>query len=378
MRASSTEGVNLRPPSSRELHSVSSFEGSLRAAARRSHQDTNGLHIIFSLRIDQSQLELTCKPDVNVVARLNWESGGFILNVPSDSKGVSVSASIGGLTAGLRHGFLSEDSLNVNAKDLNFSVNFSKSTLANDQQVNSVSVVVETEVAGSIRFTRFQDFLCFKAVWLDHIPIFKGDAVGKPKSKTTSRLSVTSPAEDTQKQGIDTAIIVRIRQIKLEADLGQAITTIATELQSTTVQARVTDEISELVVSVDRVSTQARGNLSGHLRMPDFLFRTLRRRQDVLFDKQPLGRMLELYLTSGTLDIQLQSDWLWLLQYRCVKLLRMNLFTCLFKNHLSSQGRSHSRPWSMTIGPRLTSKRRSRIGNYNCPSRFRDRKLSRC
>lgn len=314
MRASSTNDMNLRPPGSRDAISVYSSDEPPRSATTRRAHDANGLHIIFSLRIDKSHLELTCKPDVNVVARLHWESGGFLINVSPGSRGVSVSASIGGLTVGLRHGFLNEDSTSINARNLNFSANFSKSALHGGQLVNSVSVVVETEVAGSIRFTRFQDFLCFKAVWLDHIPIFKGDAI--QKSKTSSRMTLAPSVEQAQKQGIDTAIIIRVRQIRLEADLGQSISTVALELQSATVRTRITDEVSELAVSVERVDTQARGNLSGHLRMPDFLFRTVRKRQDLHADKQPLGRMLELFLTSGTLDIQLQSDWLWLLQYR--------------------------------------------------------------
>lgn len=315
MRASSSDVTNLRTPSSRDIHSLYSSDEPPRSATRRRVPEADGLQIIFSLRIDKSHLELTCKPDVNVVARLHWESGGFLINISPGSKGVSVSASIGGLTAGLRHGFLNEDSTSINARNLNFSVNFSKSSLHGGQQVNSVSVVVETEVAGNIRFTRLQDFMCFKAVWLDHIPIFKGDAV--QKSKTSSRMTLApSSVEQAPKQGIDTAIIVRVRQIRFEADLGQSISTVTMELQSVTVRTRMSDDISELAVAVERVDTQARGNLSGHLRMPDFLFRTVRKRQDLHGNKQPLGRMLELFLTSGTLDVQLQSDWLWLLQYR--------------------------------------------------------------
>ncbi|KAI5121559.1 hypothetical protein M0805_000740 [Coniferiporia weirii] len=278
------------------------------------HPAPSTLRLIFSLRIDQSRLELTCKPDVNVVAGLHWESGGFVFSMSPGSRGASVSASIGGLTAGLKHGFLSEDSAHIDARNLNFSVNFTKTELPSGHLVNSVSVVIDTEFSGSIRFSRLQDFLCFKAVWLDHIPVFSGDDTDSAGSPSKSSLITTF--DQPPKQGFDTAIVVRVRQILLEADLGQSISVVTFELQSALIRTRLTSDFSEISVSVARVDVQARGNLSGHLRMPDFLFRTVRRRRGIHSEEQPLSQMLELHLTTGTLDIQVQSDWLWLLQYR--------------------------------------------------------------
>lgn len=102
----------------------------LPAASDLDSSDSSSMRISFSLRIDQSKLELTCKPDVNVIAALQWESGGFVLNVSPGARNVTFSGSVGGLTIGLRHGFLSEDCVSLDARNLAFSLTFSKLDVA--------------------------------------------------------------------------------------------------------------------------------------------------------------------------------------------------------------------------------------------------------
>ncbi|KLO15399.1 hypothetical protein SCHPADRAFT_995885 [Schizopora paradoxa] len=272
------------------------------------------LEMIFSLQIDQSRLELTCKPDANVVAGLHWDNGGFVVSVSPGREGVSISGTIGGLTTSLKHGFLSDDCANLDARNLNFSINFSKSMLPSRTWINAVSIVVDTEFSGNIRFSRLQDFLVFKAVWLDRIPVFSGDGEDSPVSLSKSS---TSSSLNNSKQGFDTAILIHVRRIALEADLGQSICTVTLDLKAARARTRLTESFSEISVSVDEVDIAARGNLSGYLRMPNFVFRTVQRRiRRSNNGSKELNNMLELNLTTGTLDAQLQSDWLWLLQYR--------------------------------------------------------------
>ncbi|EJD02702.1 uncharacterized protein FOMMEDRAFT_146573 [Fomitiporia mediterranea MF3/22] len=314
-RMKQASNIDFRPPSGiRQSLSTASVEDTIPGMNDLEDSLQSNFQLFISLRIDKSRLELTCRPDVNVIAGLNWESGGFVLNMGPGAKGVSLSASIEGLTIGLKHGFLSDDSAHIDARNLIFSTNFSKSSLSSGGHINSISVVVDTEFSGGIRFSRYQDFLCFKAVWLDNIPVFTGD--GSEIATSPSRLSAVSSVDQAPKQGFDTAILIRVRHIKLDADLGQSISFVIFDLQDALIRARLTSECTELSISFDRVELQAKGNLSGHLRMPDFAFRTIRRRYSSVTEKQPLSRMLELNLTSGTLDVQLQSDWLWLLQYR--------------------------------------------------------------
>ena len=76
-------------------------------------EPVSSMQICLSLRIDQSKLELTCQPDVNVVAGLHWDSGGFVVNIWPGVRKVAFSGSVGGLKAGLKHGFLSEDCVHL-------------------------------------------------------------------------------------------------------------------------------------------------------------------------------------------------------------------------------------------------------------------------
>ncbi|THH07232.1 hypothetical protein EW145_g3529 [Phellinidium pouzarii] len=313
MKRASWGTLRLHPSAIHSISTLNTDEQSPRTI-RHPQPAPLTLQLIFSLQIDKSRLEFTCKPDANVVAGLHWESGGFVFSMSPGSRGASVSASIGGLTAGLKHGFLSEDSAHIDAKNLNLSINFANVSLPSGHFVNSVSVVVDTEFSGSIRFSRLQDFLCLKAVWLDHIPVYSGDSV--ESVDTPSKSNTNLALDQAPRQGFDTAIIIRVRQIFLEADLGQSISTVTLDLQTALVRTHLTSDFSELSASIKRVDVKARGNLSGHLQIPDFVFRTIRKRQEFNLKKQPLSRMLELHLTTGTLDIQIQSDWLWLLQYR--------------------------------------------------------------
>ena len=268
------------------------------------------LRISFSLRIDQSRLELTCQPDVNVIARLHWESGGFIVNISPDSQLVTFSGSVGGLTIGLKHGFLTEDSLNLDARDLAFSVAFSPLESRTDSSP-SVSILLDTQFSGGVRFSRLQDVLCFKAVWLDRFPLFATQDGVRNKSKTDSILASPLPASPRAL----TAFLLRIRQIALDIELGQSTGAIKVHIRDALVQNLLTALHNQLTFRIAMVSAVATGNLSGHANLPDFIFRTTRYRETTVWNLTEHPRMLELGMTSGPLDIILDSDHQRLLQY---------------------------------------------------------------
>ena len=269
------------------------------------------LRISFSLRIDQSRLELTCQPDVNVIARLHWESGGFIVNIAPDARLVTFSGSVEGLTIGLKHGFLTEDSLNLDARDLAFSVAFSPLESRTDSSP-SVSILLDTQFSGGVRFSRLQDVLCFKAVWLDRFPLFATQDGVRNKSKTDSILA--SPLSASPRAL--TAFLLRIRQIALDIELGQSTGAIRVHIRDALVQNLLTALHNQLTFRIAMVSAVATGNLSGHANLPDFIFRTTRYRETTVWNLTEHPRMLELGMTSGPLDIILDSDHQRLLQYR--------------------------------------------------------------
>ncbi|KAL0956539.1 hypothetical protein HGRIS_002680 [Hohenbuehelia grisea] len=271
-------------------------------------QPVSSMRISFSLRIDQSKLELTCQPDVNVIAGLHWNSGGFIVNISPGARNVTFSGCVTGLTVGLKHGFLSEDCVRLDAKNLSFSVTFSKM----HESISSVSMVIDTECSGAVHFSRFQDVLCFKAVWLDRIPILTAQGGTIEVVQPTKQL----PATPIEKQDFTTAVLVRIREIKLNVDLGHSISAITLDLKDSLLRTKITESSHELSISVRDVALVACGNVSGIASVPNCVFQTVRRREAEAVDNDGSKTMLELRMTSGSLAAMLESEHQRLLSYR--------------------------------------------------------------
>ncbi|KAI1795480.1 hypothetical protein LXA43DRAFT_1178514 [Ganoderma leucocontextum] len=283
----------------------------------RAPDPVSSMKISFSLRIDQSKLLLTCRPDANVIAGLHWDSGGFIVNIAPGARRVSFTGTVGGLTVALKHGFLSEDCVKLDARNLNFSMAFAKLEPEGGRVMSSISVVLDTEFAGSLRFSRFQDVLCFKAVWLDRIPAFSSGSSLTPTERQIplSATPVTTPLASSVKQELTTAVLVRLRRVELEVDLGQSISAVKLSLDNTLVRTKITETLSELSLGIGHFSIVATGNLAGQVEMPDFQFQTVRRNNHE-YAKEAGGRMLDLTMTSGLFTVKLDSDYHELIQYR--------------------------------------------------------------
>ncbi|KAK7057149.1 hypothetical protein R3P38DRAFT_1162521 [Favolaschia claudopus] len=281
---------------------------------------THKFQIIFSLRIDQSKLEFTCQPDVNVIAGLHWDSGGFVLHFFPGARKVTLTGSIGGLNVGLKHGFLSEECAKLDMRNLSFSVSFAKTEYGTGKAISSVSFVLDTEILGAVRLSRLQDILCFKAVWLDRIPVFNRVST---EVKAPNKPATTPSAHPSPIQEFTTVLLIRVRQISLEVDLGQSISTITLDLKDATTRTKLTAELSEVFLHITDVAIAARGNVSGHSSVSNCVFQTVRRMPN---STQGTGNcMLELRMTADALVAVLESDHLKLLQYRADPL-RLEIF----------------------------------------------------
>ncbi|KAH9839543.1 uncharacterized protein C8Q71DRAFT_517238 [Rhodofomes roseus] len=272
-----------------------------------------GLKISLCLRIDQSRLELTCQPDVNVIAGLHWDSGGFIVNISPGFRRVSFTGSVAGLTVALKHGFLSEDCVKLDARNLAFNVTFAKTDVGPDKVISSISVVVDTEFSGGVRFSRLQDVLCFKAVWLDRIPVLSGP-VATPATPQPHASQITSRSTSAG-QELTTAILLRFRSVNLDADLGQSISYVKLRIDNMLVRTKLCDDASELTLSIAQFAVLASGNVSGQVTVPNFEFQTIRHGEGKS-DGFSGGRMLDLTMRSGVFNVDLESEYQKLIQYR--------------------------------------------------------------
>lgn len=291
-----------------DIHHASLASTSYEELSDRIGDSVSSMRISLSLRIDQSRLELTCQPDVNVIAGLHWDSGGFVVNISPGAHRVTFSGSVGGLSVGLKHGFLSEECVSLHARDLGFTVDFAK---ARGSPLSSVSVVCDTEFSGGVRFSRLQDILCFKAVWLDRIPVINGQPTSPAplSSRTTSHTTASSvPAP---KQELTTRVLLRLRKVDLDVDLGQAISSTQLHLSEAILRSNVTEKRAEVSMYVRDVEATAAGNLAGYFKVPDFMFQTVH-----LTEQSAQSQMLDLRMTSGPLDVSLESEYQKILLYR--------------------------------------------------------------
>ncbi|KIJ61338.1 hypothetical protein HYDPIDRAFT_177084 [Hydnomerulius pinastri MD-312] len=313
MRKTSRQNTSSSNP---PLTAVSDSIRSLPSATMENLSETSSsLQINFSLRIDQSTLEFTCQPDVNVLAALRWESGGFVVSISPGAHKVTFTGTVDGLTVGLKHGFLSEDCVNLAARNLAFSLAFAKTQDARGNLDSAVSLVISTDISGGVRFSRLQDILCFKAVWLDRIPLITAHHTPpeEPAVVSPTASHLTSP---TVKQEVTTAIIIRIRRIEVNVDLGQSISNVTLNMEDALIRTRLSERSSEVSLSVADVAILAKGNISGHITVPDCIFQTIRRNEEVLSQDSSSARLLELTMTSGPLSAELESEHQRLLVYR--------------------------------------------------------------
>ena len=200
-------------------------------------------------------------------------------------------------------------------RSLAFSLNFSKPDAKVEMGPSSLSLVVDTEFSGGVRFSRLQDVFCFKAVWLDRIPILTSQNSAPPSAVSKSTSHLTAGSAPRAKQEFITAVVVRFRSIRLDVDLGQSISTVKLRLDNGVIRTKVTEISTALSLSVAEFSVDATGNLSGNMYVPDFRFQTLRRSECDPEDAVG-GRMLDLSMTSGPLNLELDSEFHKLIHYR--------------------------------------------------------------
>ncbi|KZT51915.1 hypothetical protein CALCODRAFT_521058 [Calocera cornea HHB12733] len=301
---SSSPASNLAPPLiQRETSSI--------GAEAFNASGISSMQINFSLRIDQSTLEMTCQPHVNVAASVTWESGGFLITVSPGAREVSLVASIAGISGGLRHGYLSENCVHVSAQDLAVSLAYKPIRTAVGTTVNVISLVVNTQMSGSVRFARLQDLLCFKAVWLDSIPVI--EATRRSELLTPEEKSM-APVTVAPSRPLITCLLVQVRSMQLEADLGQSITRLDLGVDTVTFRSRLAPDTSEVSLEIGTIDLKADRTLSGYAHMQEILFETtLRQKAFAASQKDP--RMLDLRIRLGEMEIGLSTDSKKILQY---------------------------------------------------------------
>ncbi|EJD45633.1 hypothetical protein AURDEDRAFT_165486 [Auricularia subglabra TFB-10046 SS5] len=262
------------------------------------------MQIHFSLRIDESALRLTCFPDVSILSGLYWKSGGFMLTVAPGARKIGLTGSIAGVTAELRHEYIKEVFFQAQTQNLAFAVAFSKARHESGEEANSVSIVVDTELTASVDFRRLQDGYCFKAVWLDRLPVFESASTQRREGSIAGLLSApaSKPVEEVP---FSTLILVRSRRLALTVDLAQAAA-MTLDLQSVVIRTHLSQTLADISMSFADLSLKSERLVCGRATLPEFSFQTLRKRRPAAGSASSEDvKMLQLSLLFGRLEISL-------------------------------------------------------------------------
>ncbi|ORY77194.1 hypothetical protein BCR35DRAFT_353168 [Leucosporidium creatinivorum] len=239
------------------------------------------LKVGVSLKVDQSRLEISCLPAAEVTARLTWESGGFLLTLSPDTRGIDFAVTVDGVAAGLRHSFSPEDCLLAEAKGIAASVSFKGAKDPSPTNSGVLSAVVNLpDVAAEMNFRHLQDWLCLKAVWLDRMDLGPADtSTSGGKSLVTSTPPSTptceGPASSASSSRVTTLVHVQVAKFRFLCDLGQAIGRFTFVADTITSRLRlVPNESKNLSMGVKKLELVGQGRAGGSVVGEGLLFET--------------------------------------------------------------------------------------------------------
>lgn len=237
----------------------------------------------FTIRIDRSELRLSCAPDSNAYVDLKWESGGFMTSTTLGTQGIStVVGSVSGVTASLSHEFAERgrSCIEAGAKDMALSITLHPQQTAREGK--GLSIVLDTQLVGQFRLDAFSAWLIFRSVWIDNAPkldtplrnaIPEAAEHTKEHSKEATNQSTKSAREEPGSK-LAVAGLFRFRAIDFDADIAIS----QTKLSITPVILRTISngEHTEVDLKIGCTKVYAEGDVSGELCSEGIVFNTVR------------------------------------------------------------------------------------------------------
>ncbi|KAG9008371.1 hypothetical protein FRB90_008947, partial [Tulasnella sp. 427] len=269
------------------------------------------LHAHFALAVGPSHLALTCHPDVNVVAALDWDESSVSLEILPGANAISLGGSVGGIQVSVRHEFMRDVSFYAKAQDLPFILKLQRVIPpGGGPPVPSIQALMKTGFEGWLLFARLQDLLCFKAIWLDRIPVFET----RNRPDTAAGMPITAPPrlemaeEHPTGSSMDLDITAILERTVMEVDMGSSITKLSLDVQKFVVHRIQTLRSSSLIVTVDQISLLASQSLSGKLSLPNLSFETTRQTVTSLEEQRGGTNRLQVVIKLGEAELDLQHE----------------------------------------------------------------------
>lgn len=274
-------------PEAKPAPEPSSLPITERALERIAEAPTGKLRLRATLRIDRSELRLSCAPDSSAYVDLKWESGGFVASTLLGGKDTTTLAgSVSGVTAYLSNEFAEQGRgcIEAGAKDLAFSV-----TLCDADSIQrGLSIVVDTQVSVKFRLEGFSAWLIFMSVWVDAAPKFE------IKRPADAPVVPVNPVGSTK---LGVAVLLRFRSIDFDADV--SVSQARLEMTPIVVRSVSNGEKTEFELTVGTTLVTAHGDISGNLRSESLKFTTVRRSSRATVAQDP--HILQMKIEGGDL-----------------------------------------------------------------------------
>lgn len=250
--------------------------------------ESGKLRLRFTLRIDRSELRLSCAPDSNAYLDLKWESGGFVAStLLGGQDNTTLAGSVSGVTAYLSHEFAEQGRgcVEAGAKDMAFSL-----ALCTTDGQRGLSIVVDTQVSVEFRLEAFSAWLIFMSVWVDNAPKFDI----KKSPETPPPQQTISPLVSNK---LSLAVLVRFRSIDFDANI--AVSQARLEMSPIVLRTKSDGETTEVELTVGTTHVTAVGDISGDVRSENLKFSTIRRSSRASDDTDP--HVLQMKIEAGDL-----------------------------------------------------------------------------
>ncbi|CAG8534527.1 10421_t:CDS:10, partial [Acaulospora colombiana] len=247
-----------------------------------------GMNITCYFKLSRTTFELSCLPVSKVGCFLNWEEGNFLISSNSAELGGQSLTCVGkikGASGNVRHAFSPEDCLKAETKNISFNATL-MSRRTESVSDDSISIIVEfPQIMANLNIRHLQDLLLLKTTWFDQATkLYEESVLQSSRSvgieydrhASSSSSPVPTQEEETNVKPYSVYVLMRLKQLDLSSDLGQAIGRMRFNTQNIQVRTKnIPGMVKQLKASTDILDIHCDGRLIGYANMTGLTFSTL-------------------------------------------------------------------------------------------------------
>ncbi|KAG9285770.1 hypothetical protein G9A89_013195 [Geosiphon pyriformis] len=257
-------------------------------AVQQSAPQIYGINFTGYFRLSKTTFDFSCQPTSKVFCSLNWQEGNFLVSSNSGNEGAQGLKCLGkirGVSGNIRHAFSPEDCLKAETKDISFNATL-MSRRTNKLSDDSISIIVDfPQITADLNIRHLQDLLLLKTIWVDQATKLYEVTVQNETIRTILQDNDTKEESNLTENELESSIakakpysvyvILRLKNLDLSSDLGQAIGKVRFNTQNIRVRTKkVPGAVRSVSLSTDLLEIQSEGRLVGFATMTGLSFST--------------------------------------------------------------------------------------------------------